>query len=72
MTAVENKTEGMNREQILETIVSLSHSQGFYQRLLEHLLFLRENKREAFNDAMENLEEQNFKDAVDLVLYLES
>jgi hypothetical protein len=54
----------MNEEQILSAVESLSHSQGFYGRLLAHLI---ENP-----EALSDLAEQNFGDVVDLVMFLES
>jgi hypothetical protein len=59
----------MNREQILETFRQLAQSQGFYGRLLTQIDNANEEDREEF---LCNLEEQNFSDVVDLVLYLES
>lgn len=53
----------MNKEEILETIRKLSCSQGFYGRLYEEI---KDNEK-----ALSYLEKQNFKDAVDLVLFLE-
>ena len=54
----------MNKEQILDVIKSLAKSQGFYGRLLEHI-----NEEPTYLDF---LEKQNFKDAIDFVLYMES
>lgn len=54
----------MNKDQILEAIRTLSYSQGSYGRLYEYIL---EN-----NEILEELEKQNFKDVLDMVLYLES
>ena len=54
----------MNSEEILNTIKDLAKSQGFYGRLLEQI---QDNE-----EALEYLEQQNFKDAVDLILFLES
>lgn len=54
----------MKKEQIYDAIRSLARSQGFYCDLLEYV----ENNEEY----LEELEEQNFKDVVDLVLYLET
>ena len=51
----------MNKDEILNTIKSLAKSQGFYGRLLEQLN----------NETLEYLEEQGFKDPVDLILFLE-
>ena len=53
----------MNRDDILAAIKSLAHSQGSYGRLYEAI---KDN-----DDALEYLEEQNFSDPVDLILFLE-
>ena len=58
----------MNREQILDTFRDLAKSQGFYGRLLANISLLDEETRDAF---LSDLENQNFSDAVDLVMYLE-
>ena len=54
----------MNKEQILEAIRELAKSQGFYGRLLEGI---REHK-----EILDKLEQQNFKDSVDMVMWIES
>lgn len=54
----------MNKEQILDAIYSLAHSQGFYGRLYEAI--------QEDDSILEELESQNFSDVVDLVLYLET
>jgi hypothetical protein len=51
----------MNRNQIMEVITELSYSQGFYGRL----------KRDMTDEALDYLEAQNFKDSLDLILFLE-
>lgn len=58
----------MNREQILDAFRSLARSQGFYGRLLEQIDSVDEETREAF---LSDLESRNFKDAVDLVMWIE-
>lgn len=58
----------MNKNQIYNTIVSLAKSQGYYSNLLEAMDANPDNKEEFLNV----LEEKEFKDAVDLILYLES
>lgn len=58
----------MNREEILETIRSLAKSQGFYGRLVK-ILESDELDTLAY---LELLEEQNFKDPIDLILFIES
>lgn len=62
----------MNRDQIMEAIRQLAHSQGSYTRFYRDLCEMRENEPERFDKAMTMLEEKNFTDTVDLVLYLES
>lgn len=53
----------MSKDEILLTVKSLGMSQGFYGRLYLELV---EN-----DDLLLELERQNFKDSVDLILYLE-
>ena len=62
----------MNREDIMEVFIELSKSQGLYSRLVNQLLDLRDNDPMAYNDYMTELESHNFKDVVDLILYIES
>ena len=62
----------MNREQIMEAIRQLAHCQGSYGRFYRDLCEMREEDPDRFDKAMTMLEEKNFKDAVDLVMYLES
>lgn len=54
----------MNREIIRGWIVSLASSQGFYGRLLETL--------DQNPELWEELEKQDFKDAVDFVMFMEA
>ena len=62
----------MNREQIMEAIRQLAHSQGSYARFYAELCEMQENRPNDFDSAMTMLEEKNFTDTVDLILYLES
>lgn len=62
----------MSREEIMETLIELSKSQGTYTRLVNQLLDLRDNDPIAYNDCMTELESHDFKDPIDLILYLES
>ena len=62
-TTMEEKKLEENKKKVLEWVRSLAQSQGFYCRVLE----LIENDEEALNI----LARQNFKDAVDMVLFLE-
>ena len=58
----------MKREQIENTLQSLAMSQGLYGRLLNQIYSLSEEEQE---QVWQNLEEQNFKEPLDLVLYIE-
>ena len=58
----------MKRQQILDTFRSLAQSQGFYGRLLEAIDELSDEERDEYLTA---LEEKNFSDPVDLVLFVE-
>lgn len=58
----------MKKKEILNAIRSLAASQGFYSRLLS---ILTSNEPDAVV-YLNYLEEQNFKDTVDLVMFLES
>lgn len=59
----------MKREEIMETIKSLASSQGLYSRLYRDLMELDEDE---YDEIMTELESQNFKDGVDLVMFIES
>lgn len=56
----------MNREQILESIKSLAASQGSYGRLYDYLTY-----GESGEELLDLMEEQNFGDVVDMVMWLE-
>lgn len=58
----------MKREEIMETIKTLASSQGLYSRLYRDLMALDEDE---YNEVMTELESQNFKDGVDLIMYIE-
>ena len=57
----------MNREQILSAIGSLAASQGFYGRLYDRLT----DGSDSAEDFLAAMEEQNFGDVVDMVIWLE-
>ena len=63
---IKNKTD-MNRQQILSAIANLAASQGFYGRLYDMLT----NGSDEAEEALCMMEEQNFGDAVDMVMWLE-
>lgn len=55
----------MSKEEILNSIRFLANSQGFYSRLLTLL------ESDEADNYLDYLEKQNFKDTIDLVLFLE-
>lgn len=62
----------MKFDEIIQTIKDLAKSQGFYGRLLYEIEDAKENDREKYERIKVTLEEQNFKDAVDMVLFFET
>ena len=69
----EPRTDGcMNVLQVIDVIRDLAHSQGFYSRMYERILYLHENEPESFETFKNEVEAQNFKDPVDVVLFFES
>lgn len=57
----------MNKKEILQNIRILAASQGFYGRLYQSIM--KSNEKE---NILQYLENQNFTDAIDLILFLES
>lgn len=53
----------MDKQEIMETVKALAHSQGYYTRLY---VTLKEH-----SEALEFLEKQNFKKPIDLIMFLE-
>ena len=62
----------MNREQIMQVIRMLAKSQGFYSRLLEGLMEMRDERPDELDNYLSLLESKNFQDELDIVLYFES
>lgn len=61
----------MNREEIRAVFRELAKSQGAYGRIEESLSDMEAKNPKVYEDFMAHLEAQNFKDPVDLILYLE-
>lgn len=61
----------MTKQDILDTIRDLSKSQGLYCVILESLNILADNDPEQYDSFMGHLQQQHFKDPVDLVMYFE-
>lgn len=62
----------MDIEQIMAAIRSLAESQGFYVRLYENMQAMQENFPERWQEIVETLEAQNFKDTLDMVMFFET
>lgn len=60
--------KNMKRDEILSAIKSLALSQGFYGRLYNLLVSNTENG----NAVLSLMEEQNFADVVDMVMWIET
>lgn len=58
----------MKEKEILETFRQLARSQGRYGRIVDAIENMTEDDYRGFFDA---LEAENFKDPIDLILYLE-
>ena len=65
------KTKGYDVNQVIEVVQMLSRSQGFYGRLLEQILYLKEYEPENFETFKYVIEEQDFNDPLDVVLFFE-
>ncbi len=62
----------MDIEQIMAAIRSLAQSQGYYGRLYSNMQAMQENFPERWEEIKEELEAQNFKDSLDMVMYFET
>jgi hypothetical protein len=62
----------MGRDDILNVIVELSYSQGFYGRLLRDILELRDGDPDGYEELMTALEAKNFSEPLDVVLFFET
>ena len=56
---------------VIDIIHTLSYSQGFYGRLLRDIGELKEYEPEHFEMFVEEIESQNFRTALDVVMYFE-
>ena len=61
----------MKMKEIKETIKSLASSQGSYGRLLASIETMEEMFPQDYEKLVEELERQNFQNAVDLIMYIE-
>lgn len=58
-------------DDVFDVIYSLSHSQGFYGRLLRALEELRNEDEDTWNNFVTEIESQEFTSPLDVVLYFE-
>ena len=63
---------GMNAVQVIEVIKDLAKSQGFYSRLYQNIMERIVPDEDKYENFQQFCEEQNFKDAVDVVMFFES
>lgn len=56
---------------VINILIELSHSQGFYGRLLRDLSEIKEYEPERFELIVTEIESQNFTSPLDVVLYFE-
>lgn len=61
----------MKINEIKENIKKLATSQGFYGRLLASMETMEEVFPQDYTELVEELESQNFQNAVDMILYFE-
>lgn len=62
----------MSWREVIDVIKMFAHSQGFYGRLLRSIEELYEEDYENWEAFMQYLEEQKFKDALDVVMFFET
>ena len=65
------QTKGYDIEQVVDVIEMLSYSQGFYGRLLEEILYIEENEPNKYEVFKTIIEQQEFQNPVDVVLFFE-
>lgn len=61
----------MKMNEIINIIEMLSHSQGFYGRLLRSILELKQENETEYNELKNYLESQNFSDSLDVIMFFE-
>ena len=61
----------MTFEEILNLIQDLARSQGFYGRLYESIMTLKDKAPDLYEELRTNLETHKFVDAVDFITFIE-
>lgn len=65
------KTKGYSVDQVIEVVEMLSHSQGFYGRLLKDIMYMKENDVDKFEEFKDLIELMGFENPVDVVMFFE-
>lgn len=65
------KTKGYSVDQVIEVVEMMSHSQGFYGRLLKDIMYMKENDVDKFEEFKELIELMGFENPVDVVMFFE-
>ena len=63
--------QGYDVDQVIEVIEMLSHSQGYYGRLLRDIMYIKENDPEKFDDFKFIIERKGFTNPVDVFMFFE-
>lgn len=58
-------------DDVINIIDTLSHSQGFYGRLLRDIYELKKYEPEIFTMFVDEIESQNFTNTLDIIMYFE-
>lgn len=61
----------MREKELLNIIIELSYSQGFYGRLYRELMEIKEQEIETYKKIIKEWESQNFTTTLDFILYIE-
>ena len=65
------EVKGYNVDQVIEVIEMMSHSQGFYGRLLKDIMYMKEYEPDKFEEFKELIELMGFDNPVDVVMFFE-
>lgn len=65
------KAKGYTVDQVIEVIEMLSHSQGFYGRLLKDIMYMKEYEPDKFDDFKWLIELKEFHTPIDVVMFFE-
>lgn len=61
----------MKMDEIMNFIHTMSYSQGFYTRLYNNIMELKETDKEGYKKLKTVLEKQHFNDNLDIIFYFE-